>query len=137
VLIGWQLPTHAHAHVDTRTALGAAAWPLDLFPQWVTVIVVGGSGVAHTLQNPMGSSQGQRTPRQDGLPSTLSATTAFVLETRRGVGLSLDRQGAMLAIAVDVVATGLQDEGATLFANAWNERSRGSASQSVTLAPAR
>ena len=43
----------------------------------------------------------------------------------------------MLAIDVDVVATGLQDEGATLFVNAWHERSGGSASQSVTLAPAR
>ena len=79
VLIGWQLGTHAHYYVDTRTALGAAAWPLDLFPQWVTVIVVGGSGVAHALQNPMGSSQGNYSQRQDALPSTLSATTAFVL----------------------------------------------------------
>ena len=79
VLIGWHLGTHAHYHVDTRTALGAAAWPLDLFAQWVAVIVVGGSGVAYTLQNPMGSSQGNSSQRQDALPSTLSATTAFVL----------------------------------------------------------
>ena len=53
MLIGWQLGAHTHYHVDTRTALGAVAWPLDLFAQWVTVIVVGGSGVAYTLQNPM------------------------------------------------------------------------------------
>jgi hypothetical protein len=41
-------------------------------------------------------------------PSRLSATTAFVLWTRRGVGLPGDRQGAMLAIDVDAVATRLQ-----------------------------
>jgi len=28
VLIGWQLGAHTHSHVDTRPALGAAAWPL-------------------------------------------------------------------------------------------------------------
>ncbi len=31
VLIGWQLGAHAHDHVDTRPALGAAAWPQGLF----------------------------------------------------------------------------------------------------------
>src|SRR5215813_9768708 len=46
MLIGWHLGAHAHYHVDTRPTLGAAAWPLDLFAQWVTVIVVSGSGVA-------------------------------------------------------------------------------------------
>src|SRR5262249_964714 len=40
VLIDWQLGTHTHYCVDTRTALGAATWPLDLFAQWVTVIVM-------------------------------------------------------------------------------------------------
>src|SRR5215813_4605340 len=47
VLIGWHLGTHAHYHVDTRPALGAAAWPLDLCAQWVTVIVVRESGVVY------------------------------------------------------------------------------------------
>ena len=68
VLIGWQLGAHAHDHVDTRPALGAAAWPLDFFAQWVTVIVVRGSGVACALQNSIGSAQGQRMQRQDALP---------------------------------------------------------------------
>ena len=85
----------------------------------------------------MGSSQGNSSQRQDALPSTLSATTAFVLLTRRGVGLSLDRQGAMLAIDVDVVATGLQDERATLFVNAWNELMGVIAAKSATLVQAR
>jgi len=52
------------------------------------------------------------------------------------VGLSLDRQGAMLAIDVDVVASGLQDKGATLFVNAWNERMGVSAAKSATLVKA-
>ena len=43
----------------------------------------------------------------------------------------------MLAIDVDAVATRLQDEGATLFVNAWNERIGVIASQSATLAQAR
>jgi hypothetical protein len=43
----------------------------------------------------------------------------------------------MLAIDVDVVATGLQDERATLFVNAWHERMGVSTFQSATLAPAR
>jgi polyphosphate glucokinase len=43
----------------------------------------------------------------------------------------------MLAIDVDVVATGLQDEGATLFVNAWNERIGVSAFKSATLMQAR
>jgi hypothetical protein len=70
-------------------------------------------------------------------PATLRATTAFVLETWRGVGLPGDRQGAMLAIDVGAVATRLQDEGATLFVNAWNERMGGIASKSATLVQAR
>src|SRR5215831_19851315 len=79
MLIGWHMGAHAHYHVDTRTALGAATWPLDLFAQWVTVIVVRGSGVAYALQNSIGSAPGQSTQRWDALPSTLSVTTAFVL----------------------------------------------------------
>ena len=43
----------------------------------------------------------------------------------------------MLAIDVDVVATGLQDERATLFVNAWNELMGVSASKSATLVQAR
>ena len=43
----------------------------------------------------------------------------------------------MLAIDVDAVATRLQDEGATLFVNAWNERMGVIASKSATLAQAR
>jgi len=43
----------------------------------------------------------------------------------------------MLAIDVDVVATGLHDEGATLFANAWNELMGVIASKSATLVQAR
>ena len=43
----------------------------------------------------------------------------------------------MLAIDVDVVATGLQDEGATLFVNAWNERMGVIAAKSATLVQAR
>lgn len=43
----------------------------------------------------------------------------------------------MLAIDVDVVATGLQDDGATLCVNAWNERMGVSAAKSATLAQAR
>ena len=43
----------------------------------------------------------------------------------------------MLAVDVDIVATGLQDEGATLFVNAWNELMGVIAFQSATLAPAR
>jgi len=46
-------------------------------------------------------------------------------------------KGARRALDVDAVAIRLQDEGALLFVNAWHERSGGSASQSVTLAPAR
>src|SRR5215475_178902 len=58
VLIGWHLGTRTHYHIDTRPALGTAVWPLGLFAQWVTVIVVRESGVAYALQNPIGSSQG-------------------------------------------------------------------------------
>src|SRR6266481_2958125 len=61
VLIGWHLGAHTHYHVDTRPSLGAAAWPLSLFAQWVTVIVVRESGVAYALQNSIGSAQGQST----------------------------------------------------------------------------
>ena len=43
----------------------------------------------------------------------------------------------MLAIDVDVVATGLQDEGATLFVNAWHELMGVIASNSATLVQAR
>ena len=44
----------------------------------------------------------------------------------------------MLAIDVDVVATGLlQDEGATLFVNAWNELMGVIAAKSATLVQAR
>jgi hypothetical protein len=43
----------------------------------------------------------------------------------------------MLAIDVDAVATGLQDEGATLFVNAWNERMGVIAAKSATLVQAR
>ena len=43
----------------------------------------------------------------------------------------------MLAIDVDVVATGLQDEGATLFVNAWHERMDVIAAKSATLVQAR
>ena len=44
----------------------------------------------------------------------------------------------MLAIDVDVVATGLlQDEGATLFVNAWHELMGVIASKSATLAKVR
>jgi len=43
----------------------------------------------------------------------------------------------MLAIDVDAVATRLQDEGATLFVDAWNELMDVIASQSATLAQAR
>ena len=43
----------------------------------------------------------------------------------------------MLAIDVDVVATGLQDERATLFVNAWNERMGVIAAKSATLAQGR
>jgi len=43
----------------------------------------------------------------------------------------------MLAIDVDAVATGLQDEGATLFVNAWNERMGVIAAKSATLAKVR
>ena len=43
----------------------------------------------------------------------------------------------MLAIDVDAVATGLQDEGATLFVNAWNELMSVSAVKSATLVQAR
>ena len=68
VLIGWQLVAHTHSHVDTRLALGPSTWPLDLFYEWVAEIVVGESGVVCALQNPMGSSQGKRTQRQDALP---------------------------------------------------------------------
>src|SRR5262249_3672040 len=46
VLIGSHLGTHTHSHVDTRPALGATSWLLDLFAQCVTVIVVRGGGVA-------------------------------------------------------------------------------------------
>ena len=70
-------------------------------------------------------------------PSTLSATTAFVLLTRRGVGLPGERQGAMLAIDVDALATRLQDEGATLFVNARHERMGVITSKSATLAKVR
>jgi hypothetical protein len=42
----------------------------------------------------------------------------------------------MLAIDVDVVASGLQDKGATLFVNAWNERMGVSAAKSATLVKA-
>ena len=93
--------------------------------------------MAYTLQNPMGSSQGNSLQRQEALPSTLRATTACVLETRRGVGLSLGRQGAMLAIDVEVVGIGLQDEGATLFVNVWDERMGVIAAKSATLMQAR
>src|SRR5258706_4470942 len=79
VLIGWHLGAHAHSHVDTRPALGPAAWPLDLCAQWVMVIGVRESGVAYALQNPMGSSPEQSTQWQDALPSTLRVTTACVL----------------------------------------------------------
>jgi polyphosphate glucokinase len=43
----------------------------------------------------------------------------------------------MLALDVDAVATRLQDEGTTLFVNAWHERRDGIASQSATLAQTR
>ena len=43
----------------------------------------------------------------------------------------------MLAIDVDAVATRLQDEGTTLFVNAWNERMGVIASKSAILAQAR
>jgi hypothetical protein len=43
----------------------------------------------------------------------------------------------MLAIDVDVVASGLQDEGATLSVNAWNELMGVSAAKSATLVQAR
>jgi len=43
----------------------------------------------------------------------------------------------MLAIDVDVVATGHQDEGATLFVNVWNELMGVSAAKSATLVQAR
>ena len=43
----------------------------------------------------------------------------------------------MLAIDVDVVATGLQDEGARSFVNAWNELMGVIAAKSATLAQAR
>ena len=43
----------------------------------------------------------------------------------------------MLAIDVDAVATRLQDEGATLFVNAWHELMGVIASKSTTLAQAR
>ena len=43
----------------------------------------------------------------------------------------------MLTIDVDAVATGLQDEGATLFVNAWHERMGVIASKSATLAKVR
>jgi hypothetical protein len=43
----------------------------------------------------------------------------------------------MLAIDVDVVATGLQDEGATLFVNAWNELMGVIAAKCATLVQAR
>jgi len=43
----------------------------------------------------------------------------------------------MLAIDVDAVATRLQDEGATLFVNAWHELMGVIASKSATLAQAR
>src|SRR5215831_8742973 len=68
VLIGWHLGAHTHSHVDTRPALGAAAWPLDLCAQCVTVIVMGESGVVCALQNPRGSAQRKRMPWQDALP---------------------------------------------------------------------
>src|SRR5262249_8710108 len=48
-----------------------------------------------------------------------------------------DRQGAMLAIDVDAVAIRLQDKGAQLCVNTWNERMGGIASKSATLACAR
>ena len=93
--------------------------------------------MAYALQNSISSAQGQRTPRQDTLPSALRATTAFVLWILRGVGLPGDRQGAMLALAVDAVATRLQDEGTTLFVNAWHERRGVIAAKSATLVQAR
>ena len=43
----------------------------------------------------------------------------------------------MLAIDVDAVATRLQDEGATLFVNAWNELMGVIAAKSATLVKAR
>ena len=43
----------------------------------------------------------------------------------------------MLAIDVDALATRLQDEGATLFVNAWHELMGVIASKSATLAQAR
>jgi hypothetical protein len=43
----------------------------------------------------------------------------------------------MLAIDVDVVATGLQDEGATLFVNVWDERMGVIAAKSATRMQAR
>src|SRR5262249_41959747 len=43
----------------------------------------------------------------------------------------------MLAIDVDTLATRFQDEGATLFINAWHERRGGIASKSATLTQAR
>ena len=43
----------------------------------------------------------------------------------------------MLAIDVDAVATRLQDEGATLFVNAWHERMGGSAAKRATRAKVR
>ena len=43
----------------------------------------------------------------------------------------------MLAIDVDAVATRLQDEGATLFVNAWHELMGVIASKSATLVQAR
>ncbi len=43
----------------------------------------------------------------------------------------------MLAIDVDALATRLQDEGATLFVNAWHELMGVIASKSATLAKVR
>ena len=43
----------------------------------------------------------------------------------------------MLAIDVDAVATRLQDEGATLFVDAWNKRIGVIAAKSATLVQAR
>jgi hypothetical protein len=43
----------------------------------------------------------------------------------------------MLTIDVDALDTRLQDEGATVFVNAWNEPMGGIASKSAALAQAR
>jgi len=75
------------------------------------------------------------------LVSHLRSLTAFAGANLPRITLKIYRTpefaGAMLAIDVDAVATGLQDEGATLFVNAWNELMGVIASKSATLVQAR